>query len=840
MVTAPITKTVDDIIPTQYTITWDATSGQPLSPATQRPPAGQYRVINLDVTEFNIANVGGYGQLGWNSQNTFNTTQYNSDTCGIYLNSNNGNAVYLNPGGPTSIGPAGFTHGSSLYKVKDPSGPTGERGFALTNDGSNLTGTIQFIFDGYGNVWLMFNGDYMYANGTTTFDPTSDVMDYTKGVDGFPLWTGFPDGQVFGLNTQTTGNCRYVIDTNGFLAGSDLTFSNSTNLEVVAEGDTVTQGDITATVKSSDVRNKTLVVNKSGFAVNSTVTLNSNLRSGDMDSVTDTPNNYGVDDGLGGEQRGSYGTWNPHDIRDIGSQPTQMWNGNLSWGDRGQSNAYGSIIGNFPMGAGKWYWELTLGAGGSGADSTTYFGIVPLQDVQEYWQGNIFSAYIDAYSIRAGTRAWTGSGDEQTGYLSGTPAEGTVYSFALDTDTGNLEVWMDGVSGGNFPFTIPAGKTWVPFVSDWSNSTTVNEFTANFGATPFKYPAPVGYKTLNTTNLEDGLVVQGNTAMSTTLYTGNGGTQTISGLNFSPDLVWIKSRSQTSSHSLSDTVRGVGKVLFAEDSDREYNQTPISSFNSDGFTVTNDATVNSTGDDFVAWCWDAGDSAPALNTTGSIASTVKANPTTGFSITTYTGTGAAASIGHGLGVAPKFVLVKSRSDAYEWKVYHSSLGDGQYLVLNSNSAKVDDSSGITWNNLDPTSSVIHLGSGVGTTNSGSNFVVYSWSEVPGYSQFGNYTGNGSATSGPFIHTGFEVAWVMIKRTDSTDHWYMYDNKRDGSQYNQLTADIGDAEYSATDYPSIDVHANGFQITGTNAGRNASGGKYVYAAFAELPQQYMPQ
>ena len=156
-----------------------------------------------------------------------------------------------------------------------------------------------------------------------------------------------------------------------------------TNLDVVSVGDTVSQGGVTGTVTSTDVRNKTLTVIGSGFVSNSAVTINSTLQSGDVDSVVDTPNNYGEDDGLGGEQRGNYGTWNASDIRDIGNQPTQMWNGNLSWGDRGQSNSYGSIIGNFPMGAGKWYWELTLGANGGGADTTTYFGIVPLEDVQE-------------------------------------------------------------------------------------------------------------------------------------------------------------------------------------------------------------------------------------------------------------------------------------------------------------------------------------------------------------------------------------------------------------------------------------------------------------------------
>ena len=122
--------------------------------------------------------------------------------------------------------------------------------------------------------------------------------------------------------------------------------------------------------------------------------------------------------------------------------------------------------------------------------------------------------------------------------------------------------------------------------------------------------------------------------------------------------------------------------------------------------------------------------------------------------------------------------------------------------------------------------------------SGQDYVGYCWSEVPGYSKFGKYTGTGVA--GNFIHTGFKPAWVLIKRTDSTDNWYMYDNKRDGIQQNQLTADISDAEYLATDYPGVDLLSNGFTLLDNNPGRNGNGSIHIYMAFAELPQQYLPQ
>ena len=824
--TAPITETVDNIIPTQYTTnTWGATSGQPLSPATQRPPAGEYRVINLDVTDFNINNAGGYGQLGWSTSNTFNTNQYNTDMCGIYLNGDNGDAVYLNPGGPTAIGPAGFTNGAALYKVKDPSGPTGERGWALTNDGTYLTGSIQFIFDGYGNVWLMFNGDYMYANGTTTFDPTSDVMDYTKGVDGFPLWINFPDNQVFGLNTQVGDSSRYTIDTNGFVEGSTLTFSNSTNLEVASVGDTVTQGEVTSTVKSSDVRNKTLTVSDLGFSVNSTVTLNSTLTAGDVDSVVDTPNKYGEDDGLGGEQRGNYCTLSASDMAYEGST---LSNGNLTIvGSYDSYDQSGFSRGTIGVDSGKWYWEVTVGEADAHHEM---IGVSTAEVDVNYWLG----ADDGAWAVYAATGYAYHNGAAST-TTSGAAVTGDVYGVALDIDAGTLQFYKNGVAIESYSNLYAA--TYFPGVGPGAvQSYGRSNDTVNFGATPFKYPAPVGYKTLNTTNIEDGLVVQGNTAMDTVLYTGNGETQTISGLNFSPDLVWIKNRTQTSSHNLSDTVRGVGKVLFPDDSDREYDQTPISSFNSDGFTLTNDAAVNLTGDDFVAWCWDAGDNAPAPNTAGTLASTVKANPTTGFSITTWTGTGSIVSLGHGLGVAPKFIIVKNRTGSFDWPVYHASLAYDQSMRLSTSEAA---SGWAYFNSTAPTSSVFQVGSSAAATgNNGDEMVAYLWAEVPGYSSFGEYSGNGQESN--FVHTGFKPAWVMIKRVDSIDNWYMYDNKRDGILQQQLTADIGDAEYDATTYPSIDLHSSGFKLNGTIPGRNALGGTYVYMAFAELPQQYLPQ
>ena len=702
--------------------------------------------------------------------------------------------------------------------------------------GVDPTNAFSVLFNGRAtnansdNVEWVGVGQYQWGNvSSADFDLTS-----LGEINTIRIWSGAYDYSTYG---------RYafeILDNNGTVLGTTLPTSQP-SAEFGWDSLTWT-GDTPATL-----RIRTYGGQANGYRLRfGAIEVNGIILTNDMpitvEAVVDTPNNYGEDDGLGGEQRGNYGTWNSHDIRDIGTQPTQMWNGNLSWGDRGQSNSYGSIIGNFPMGSGKWYWEITLGSGGSAIDTTTYMGIVPLEDVQGYWQGNIFSAYMDAYSIKAGTRAWTGSGDEQTGYLSGTPAEGTVYSFALDTDTGNLEVWMNGVSGGNFPFAIPAGKTWVPFVSDWSNASTVNEFTANFGATEFAYPAPAGYKTMNTNNIEDGLVLHGNTAMDVVTYTGNATARDITGFKFSPDLVWIRCRDAQRSFILSDSVRGANKCLIGNTADVEFtDSTYVTSFNDDGFSLGTAADVNRDATNMVAWAWDAGDSDPVLNTTGSLASTVKANPTKGFSIVTWDYSGQTNyTVGHGLGVKPSMIIAKNRTGGNSWRVHHKSLNNNMIVYMDTTGLQENSANIIAT----PTSSVITT-TGNGTGNASGSSVAYCWSEVPGYSAFGSYYGNVSNGDGTiFIHTGFKPRWIMIKQfaggNNGGGSWVVFDTRRD--EFNPLRSALYLNSTQAEDlsYPIGNSLDNGFHITQSSPIWNWDGNVYLYAAFAENPTQYMPQ
>ena len=322
--------------------------------------------------------------------------------------------------------------------------------------------------------------------------------------------------------------------------------------------------------------------------------------------------------------------------------------------------------------------------------------------------------------------------------------------------------------------------------------------------------------------------------MDVVTYTGNGGTQNIGGLNFEPGLIWLKSRSEGArSHSLYDNVRGVSKVLKADNTDSEVTMTGVTSFNPDGFTLGSHVNSNNNTVNYVAWTWRAGGPAVA-NTDGTINSQVSANTDYGFSIVSYTGTGSAATIGHGLtNQTPKFVIVKDRDgSSVNWRVYHASTGNGKALFLSANEAPGTSTN--YWNDTSPTTSLFSVGTDTGVNTSGNDNIAYCWSEVSGFSKFGSYTGNGS-TTGPVITTGFKVRWLLVKRTNAADDWCIYDTERDPSnpRDTRLEANTDDAEVSGTNI-RIDFLDDGFQPVGTGSTINNSGSTYIYAAFADRP------
>jgi len=319
---------------------------------------------------------------------------------------------------------------------------------------------------------------------------------------------------------------------------------------------------------------------------------------------------------------------------------------------------------------------------------------------------------------------------------------------------------------------------------------------------------------------------------NTKLYTGNGSTQSITGVGFQPDWVWLKARSSAYSHQLFDVVRGATKLLSSEETSAEQTLSGVTSFDSDGFAVGSDAGSNNNTTTFASWNWLAGNGT-ASNSNGSITSTVSANTTAGFSIVSYTGTGSNATVGHGLGSTPKMVICKNRSSgSVGWSSWHTGIGDGNnYILLNTTQSTLTASN--IWNSTIPTSSVISVGSHPSTNESGSNMIAYCFAEKKGFSKFGSYTGNGS-TDGTFVYTGFKPAWVMVKRTDSAgEDWNMIDNKRDpfNNGYHQLVANSSNSE-NTSDTSRNNFYSNGFKLGTTNGAYNGSGYSYIYMCFAE--------
>jgi hypothetical protein len=326
---------------------------------------------------------------------------------------------------------------------------------------------------------------------------------------------------------------------------------------------------------------------------------------------------------------------------------------------------------------------------------------------------------------------------------------------------------------------------------------------------------------------------------STNLYTGNGSNgYSISGVGHQPDFVWIKSRSAGSTeHHLMDVLQGWGTGssdtpnISSNSTSAAYNRNIFSSnnVNADGFELNDYSDTNTNSQTHVAWSWKGG-GAGSANTDGSINSTVSANTTSGFSIVKYTGTGANATVGHGLGVAPKMILVKKTSgSADDWLVYHSSIGATKYMKLNNTVAAT--SASVAWNDTEPTTTVFSLGSSSVPNASGEDYIAYCFAEKQGYSKIGSYKGNGNA-SGIFLYTGFRPAWIMVKATDS-DQWRMYDHKR-ANAYNvinvRLKAHLTDAE--SQDDNECDFLSNGIKWRSNSGGVNTSGQEYTYIVFGQ--------
>ena len=608
-----------------------------------------------------------------------------------------------------------------------------------------------------------------------------------------------------------------------------------------------------------------------------------------IDSLVDTPTNYGTDSGLGGEVGGNYCVWNP-----LSATGATLTNGNLEATLTGSGGGRESVRGTLAVSSGKYYWEELLSDTGN---QSGFYGVVAAST-----ESNI---RLDAAT--SGTNAvlyaaWNGNkaiNGVSTSYGASFTTN-DIIGVALDLDGGTITFYKNGSSQGSI--TLPAtGIAYTPTFA-WNGAGSAGTTKTNWGARAFSFAAPSGYKSLCTTNLPEPVIADSSAYMDVKTYTANASNQTISGLAFSPDLIWTKSRGAGASHSLWDTVRGVNKYLGSNLTTGEVAVSDgLNAFTSDGFTLGYNENSNYyNGNGAVAWAWDAGSSntsvsAGSLNSsvydqsrtwsndvTGSayssgyaktkgfdgslstraggsftftppspiactkvriymttyaapantiylngvdiasqipitnqyyvpleftpsnnqfvsyqcgaagsepgwfakiellisgnwvalidsgvsvadvpsIASTVRANPSAGFSIVKWVSNGSNQTVGHGLNATPEFIILRQYSGAENWAVYHKDMGGSNgYLQLNSTIAFSTNAA--PFNSTDPTSSVFsYNNTSIGGGN-GNNVLALCFTSVEGYSKMGKYTGNGSA-DGPFIYTGFKVAFFMVR------------------------------------------------------------------------------
>jgi hypothetical protein len=834
---------------------------------------------------------------------------------------------------------------------------------------------------GNGNTWTVNNLAATNLGATTNSSVSasntyvvSDVMatvtgtyDFENAFDGNSGTIGYI-GQVIFHNEGTyskpiVANSSGGVEVMGSGAGITAAINGGSQVNCANGGFTKISGTFNGTLDSINVYNNT-----SGASYFTAVRVNGveiavrrQSPASEIDLYRDSPvnGNSANDTGAGGEITGNYATMNPLSKTSV----ITLSNGNLQI-----SASQGHAKSTIGISSGKWYAEYTQGTG------LGMCGVADKTAAADNYLGQTGNGY-GYYS--SGTTYAPGAAGSSYGASYTT---GDVIGIAFDADNGTLVFYKNGSSQG----TAFTGLTSGPYFFAVGVDTMANS-TMNFGQRPFAYTAPSGYKCLNTANLSDPTIADGSTAFDSKLYSGTGSSQSITGLGFSPDLVWTKNRGASASHALYDSVRGAGELLRSNETTAEVNvSSRFTSFDSNGFSIGGTSIENNgSSNSYVSWAWDAGSSnttiaagglnssvydqsqtwsnsltrytvsggssagsatdafsgtiwsmsnaansgyasdnigssitfaptsgtlvgrvvklyqrdrpstvtvngtAATITTSGntrictvdlgssqnitsvvttattdgqtnafsyievdgkllvdsgvsvtsvpSIASTVRANPSAGFSIVSYTGSGSAATIGHNLNTVPSLVIVKNRDAANYWQVFHVSVGNTKSLHLNATSAP--DTASSYWNDTSPTTSVFSVGSSVSVNNSGSNIIAYCFAPVEGYSSAFSFTGTG-VDPGPFVYLGFRPKLIIIKRTDTTsvaNNWRMIDMTI--NPYNVadtlLFANLSQAELTEI-WGEYDALSNGFRVMTPDSNQNASGGSYIGFAFAEHP------
>ena len=554
-------------------------------------------------------------------------------------------------------------------------------------------------------------------------------------------------------------------------------------------------------------------------------------------------------------------------------------NNTLSEGNlKSSGTGGGNTEGTFGMLTGKWYWECRV-------EDLTDYG--PTFGIGQYGAGGSEGVYnIITWQSQAGQMYGGGGYPDQMGTISVTStgvtslADADIMSFWLDCDNGKLWIGKNGTipnsgnpANGTNPqaswSTIPKGRYFMATCQNVSNGIGV----LNAGQNPsfngaltgsdvgdnadkngyglFKYdPSSTDFIACCAANIPTAAAIDPSETdddypqklFSPLLYTGNGGTNNITGLGFQPDFTWIKIRNTASNGPLVDSSRGTNKILFSQITDAEVTSANLTAFGTDGFSLAGglasyDPNFNGNTNTYASWNWRANGGTTSSNSDGTITTTLQVNSATGFSIGTYSGSGSNATLGHGLGARPDMSMFRERGTAGNWIVtFQPCMASNDHnLYLQTHIAESD---GNYFQNTAMTTSVISIGTHADINGSGASYVMWNFINVEGFSKFGSYRGNGlSDAQGTFVYTGFRPAYVMTKGLDVGAEWTVYDDKRNtGNPADRiLQMDIHDAE--RTDLDVIDILSNGFKCLDNGGRTNQSNKSYVYAAFADNPFQY---
>ncbi len=694
-----------------------------------------------------------------------------------------------------------------------------------------------------GSTWTNRSGRNYIAYCFAEVAGYSSIGSYTTDGSTTTVTTGFKPAFVIFKRTNADGDW-YILD--------NTRFTSDDNNNVYLEPNT-SDDETAAATNNLDFTDTGFVINSSGTAWNASsgeyiyMAFADTREAAFWKDVSGqgnhwTPINLDYRDSLIDSPANNFAVLNP--LFRGSSNNRTLSEGNLKY----QATSDDHMAGTFGVSSGKYYFEIFVN---DIERSNNYFGIA-LETNRDTTQ---------AVYYRSGSAQLVDALGGSATQTVADAVDGDIISIAVDLDGGSVQFKLNNSDLGT-AISLQSG-TYVPYTGAGNSTAGSKIWTFNFGqdstfagATTaggnqdakgigdFKYAPPAGYLALCTDNLPTPTIIDGSEYFNTVLYTGDGtNNRPITGVSHQPSFTWIKNRSDTGSHRLVDVVRGATTGALFADVPNDEGNSPLVSFDADGFTLNNTTNCNNSGETYVAWNWKAGGTA-VLNEVGTIDSQVSANTTAGFSIVSYTGTGVDGdSIGHGLTQAPELMFSKSRDNSQDWYVFGYPSGpssafteDGSNLRLNEPTERVQS----TVHEVSLDDSVItFVGSGH-PNGSGDNRIAYCFHSVEGYSKVGSYTGNSSA-NGTFVYTGFRPAFILAKKYTDSDNWFIHDNKRVDRGVNSnaiddyLRPDLSNDE--GDDGESVDFLSNGFKWRINSGLRNQSGESYIYLAIAETPFKY---